>query len=376
MKSFWKFGAVSVLAGSAFLVGAVEIGDAAPEVEVAAWLREGETLEIRPGETYLLGFMSGDDRLDRMTLAMLAGCQKKLADRGLQSAVFFSGDELPPADGPLLRNAHYPVGLTPKFQSVAGFLPSGEVLLPLLVIVNREGKVVWRGDLDEMRRVLIPILDGTFDYRAAEARLKLFLAIGEQMQQEDYEAALKLIEDGLAANPDDEQLVAFECYIYVTYLKEVAKAMETVNAALQQYPENYDFYLLKLKLLEQQPDLAEADETYQAMIEHLGREPARLLELAEALLAQETGPIRIAPALGAARKAYQEREQLTITERIRAITALAQCCQRIGRLSEAVRLQEEALELAKGAAEEPLIVEQLEFYRAAEALGRDFSLDE
>lgn len=371
MKKFFQYTAVAAFAVTAFFAHGVEIGQAPPPVAVDRYLKANETFPAThtAGETWLLAFLSGDDRADRLYLAMLAGCQNKLGERNLRCAAFFGDGVERKADDPLLKNVNYPVGFDSDFAHLKAFFPEDrEALLPMYMIVNAEGLMVWRGEMAEMQRVLLPIMNGDFDYMAAEARVKLFLAVTKKLQEAKYDEALALADAALETNPGDLQIIGYKVYILTSFRNDPAAANATVDKALAINPGEYELYLLKLKLLERSPDEEAAEKIYKRMIENLDHQPHGLAELASALLNQESGIPRIDLALPAARKAWLNKDKLSTKDRPIAAAVLAQACHMCGKIDEAIALQEIAVKLNKDldnlTPDERLKAEEtLEFYQ-------------
>jgi len=175
-----RFLAVLILvSGFAASAGATSLGDPAPELKVAEWIK-GEPITLAKGKgknVFVVEFWATWCGPCRQTIPHLSEIQRKHKDKGLVviGVTDEKADKVKPFVEKLGDKMDYRVviesGATGPCSSgamsqayMAAFKENG---IPHAFIVDREGRLVWHGHpMDDMDSVLEKVLAGKFDLEA------------------------------------------------------------------------------------------------------------------------------------------------------------------------------------------------------------------
>jgi len=168
----------------------LEVGDPAPPLEVAHWLRGPAVQAFEPGQVYVLDFWAVWCQPCVALLPHLSELQERLADRGVHVVAVTVPDE---KDNPkqgiealVEREAatvHLPIAYdAPADPQACDTLPlCGKTSLayiraalldgvPLAFVVDGRGRVAWIGDPSALPPVVEPVAAGTWDLSDARRR--------------------------------------------------------------------------------------------------------------------------------------------------------------------------------------------------------------
>ena len=190
-------------------------------------------------------------------------------DKVNKVAEFFRAKELP-----------MPILVDDKLTTLCRFLRPTD-RLPLAVIVDREGRLVWRGATPALRNVLERVLNGKFDLKEHIRREEFSNRVREALAKNHYESALKLIDGELKEHPANVELVSLKASILTRGLRDLPAAIKAVDAALERAPREVAFYELKMKLLHGTRDLPGLRKHYERLISEFAGEPLVIARFAE-----------------------------------------------------------------------------------------------
>lgn len=220
---------------------------------------------------------------------------------------FFRAKELP-----------MPVLADDKYVTLRRFLrPSDRV--PLAVIVDKAGRLVWRGNSAALPGALDKLLDGKFDLEEHIRREKFSAQVSAALSRSHYEEALKLIDDELVRHPGNVELVSVKANILLRGLKRTDDALKAVDAGIEAKPKELAFYELKLKLLYHAGRYGELPAFYDRLCKEFADRPMVMVRFAEA---EMNRPIRdsrpelfhkVMTAAYACRKFKDDRERGLVT---------------------------------------------------------------
>ena len=182
---------------------------------------------------------------------------------------FFRAKELP-----------MPVLADDKYLTLRRFLRSSD-RVPLAVIVDRDGRLVWRGNSAALPGVLDKLLEGKFDLTEHIRREKFSAQVSSALAKSHYEEALKLIDGELLRHPGNVELVSIKANILFRGLKRPADAVGAVDDGLKVKPRELAFYDLKLKLLRSSGKEAEIADFYDRVCKVFADKPQVLMRFAE-----------------------------------------------------------------------------------------------
>ena len=189
-------------------------------------------------------------------------------DRPDKVAGFFRVRELP-----------MPMLIDDKFIAKNGFLPPN-VRLPAAVIVDKEGRIVWRGAPAAVPGVLGKVLDGTFDLKEHIRREKFARKVGAALAKDHYEEAVTLIDEELKINPANVELVSTKATILARALKQPELAVKAMDEALRTAPKSVAFHEIKMKLLFDMRDEAGLKNFYRELCKTFADAPLVLVRFA------------------------------------------------------------------------------------------------
>lgn len=272
-------------------------------------------------------------------------------DRADKVAGFFRVRELP-----------MPVLIDDKFAVRRVFLRP-EDRLPAAAIVDREGRLVWRGSPNAVPGVLNKVLDGTFDLKEHIRREKFAEKVRAALRKSHYEEAVSLIDGELRIHPANVELVALKASLLARALKQPELALKAVDEALRSSPREIAFHEIKMKLLYSMHDEAGLARFYADMCRIFADKPVVLMRFAGVEMERpvvDNRPEFYRLLMTAARngKNFKDDRERGIVE-LGYSRMLATC----GRPELAVDSAERAVELLKDAPERKEAEAMLAFYR-------------
>lgn len=185
--------------------GAVEIGDKAPALDRLTWISGDAVQPDKPdGKTvYVVEFWATWCAPCRTTIPHLGELQKKFGPKG----VVFVG--ISDEEESVIKNfmkevkMDYRIATDPK-KTIADTWRKTVEGIPHAFVVDSKGMIVWQGHpMDGLEGVLDDILAGSFDPHAAQAREAASEKLMRLLADNNYDEAMKLLEEELAKNPKD-----------------------------------------------------------------------------------------------------------------------------------------------------------------------------
>lgn len=194
-------------------------GDPAPPLKVDKWIK-GEPVEaLEKGKVYVIECWATWCGPCRTSIPHVSELQKKFADKGLivigmdvwendESKVEPFVKEM--GDKMNYRVATDPGGGQNGAMATTWMKAAGQTGIPCAFIVDRDTKVAWIGHPMQMERPLEKVLDGKFDIEA-EKKLQEAVESGqkqfmEAMQAKDFDKAIKVVDDIVAADPGSAKM--------------------------------------------------------------------------------------------------------------------------------------------------------------------------
>ena len=190
--SFFKFIVFAVLAGLTPTGFAAGLGDPAPALQVAEWVK-GQPVDLAAGKgknIFVVEFWATWCPPCRQSIPHLTELQKKFKEKN----VVFVGvtDEQAPVVkefvGKMGDKMDYTVAVDKERKTVAAYLEAfGVSGIPHAFIVDKEGRIVWQGHpMADLEVALTQILDGKYDITSAKKRFR-----ARQLMEEFYDLAGK-----------------------------------------------------------------------------------------------------------------------------------------------------------------------------------------
>jgi thiol-disulfide isomerase/thioredoxin len=220
------------------------IGDPAPSIKTATWLKGGKLGSFKKGKIYVVEFWAtwcGPCKENIPHLTELASKYKdKVSIIGVSIWESLESDD----PNPLKKvkdfvdsqgeKMDYHVAADDKTDTIANswMKPANEGGIPCSFIINGEGIIAWIGHPAKMEEALTKVIDGTFDIKAArearEVELKFTRPIDEALAKKDYPTLLKTIDEAIAERPAMEYNLTYNRFVALFHVDvEQAKKFTT-----------------------------------------------------------------------------------------------------------------------------------------------------
>lgn len=332
----------------------LKVGDPAPKLTIAQWVKGEPVTEFVPGRTYVVEFWATWNGLCRKSIPHLTELQRIYRERGLTVIGVASYERSgPSALERFVQGEGEAIGYTiardaGTATSDAWMRAAGQDGIPYAFVVDQQGRIAWighpAGGLDEVLAKLMPAGDSAVVAAATDPRVAALQAKAEPMIREIRE----LVAAGQfgKALPIIERVVALD---------------ETVFS-------DWAAYKLRLLLTELKNQQAAGAYAKQLITRRYKDNAAALAQIAVTILQAPGAP---APLVELATGAAESADRLANGTDPRVLAALALARFTAGRVAEAVAMQERAVGLA---AERPQLKSELEaalgrYREAAEASG-------
>ena len=177
-------------------------------------------------------------------------------------------------------NVPVPVLADDKLEMLRRFLRKSD-RVPLAVVIDKEGRLVWRGKTAVLPRALDEISGGKFDLKESIRREKLAKEISAALAKGHYEDALKQIDAELARDAANAELVSIKALILIRDLKRPADGLAAIDKALEAAPRKLALYDLKLRMLHLAKLEKHLPELYDKLCANFADRPMVLLRYGE-----------------------------------------------------------------------------------------------
>ena len=350
---------------------AVKVGDQAPELQIAAWIKNGPaTIAAGKGKTiYIIEFWATGCKPCLAAMPNLHQIQEQYKNQG----VTIIGISTETAD--VVRNftagkaINYKIAVDDNQKTYRRYM-SGNGNIPATFIIDKSGTVAWIGHPLDISLPLKRIVTGKFDIKKTAQRQKSYRRIQQLFAEKKYSEALQITESELKSAPDNVQLIALKAFIFFQ-LNKKDEALAFIDKILKTHPMNMELFELKTHILNQMKKYKELDVFYLEFINNCKDEPLLLNQLARKLLGTRFGEAKLVPALKAAELAYSSRK-LNKLQRAEIGETLARIYYMIGRIDRAAKIQNIVYRILKNNKKPRFVyaLRILEYYQQAHKLGQ------
>lgn len=372
LVSLSMFVFVGLLCGQLF--ADLKIGDTAPEIKVAEWVKNGP-VKLSDGlgkNVYIVEFWATWCGPCRVSIPHLSKLQKEFKDKGL--IVVGISDEEPAVVKKFVadqKDMDYNVGIDNKRETNDLYM-KGIGGIPTAFIIGKDGKIAWIGHPMEMDDILSRIIDGKYDAKAEGKLSEAKDALEKALRSNDLEKALKAADDLLKLDPVNMMAVNVKLIIMVQSGK-VDDAIKFMDQTVKANPKNKNLYFLKLNVLGK----LDKNELYEACckeyITNFADSAENLNELAWMLMGKPVGDANLNICLEAAQAARKALGKDAEPEQKSAVLdTLAKCYYLLGRIDKAIETERESYEVLqdKGSDTAKDVIKMVKYYENAEALGK------
>ena len=217
-----------VAAGQATPDGKLAVGDKAPPLKLAKWLKGDPIDQFQDGHIYVVEFWATWCGPCRVSMPHISQLQQRLAnsvtfigisDEDEQTVRSFLASVRNPQSGETWDQVvTYAIALdADQAMHVAYMQAAGQRGIPTAFVVGRDGRIEWIGHPMGIEQPLDQIIAGTWDREAARAEFlqrqaaqmaqaTLARALQAGQQTGDWTQAIETIDGLLAQQPDQDQL--------------------------------------------------------------------------------------------------------------------------------------------------------------------------
>ncbi|NTV74342.1 MAG: TlpA family protein disulfide reductase [Holophaga sp.] len=264
----------------------LKIGDPAPAIAPATWIKGKPVKAFEKGSLYAVEFWAtwcGPCKEGIPHLTELAKAYKgKVTVIGMniwEAQKAGGADTLPKvkafvkAQGPKMGYRVAADGADGHIAD-AWMKAAGENGIPCAFLVDREGRVAWIGHPSALDGVLKEVLAGTYDLAGArnkrETELEITRPIGEAMAAKNYPVAVKAIEAAVAKRPNLKYALGYQ-HLVALYHADLERGIQVSREILTESNHEQGAYYMMQAIFAVETDLAPAAYAF-------GKELARDLE--------------------------------------------------------------------------------------------------
>ena len=350
---------------------AAATGDEAPALQVTGWLR-GDAFELPAGGneiplTVLLFWTT--------TEKGVAGFNKvaALVEKFEPQKVRFAAIGVDDSDAleKFLKNdrSKLAVAADSQLKTTMRYMRRDD-RLPFAAVIDRSGRIIWRGDAEYVEPLLNEVLAGKFDLEESIAREKFSDAVTAALRIRDYPTVLRLLNEELEKYPDNAELLTFRINLLGGPLKQPEECTAAVNEALEKLPKNVRIYLSAIDTFRKAHMDAELIRLYDRFAADFADRPGLLLTVARKEMEQAIDRIKLNSVYKLTNAAWNAPKFENDLEKGAAATEYARALYYCGRPDLAVDTAKEALKLLKGTPQYEQAKQNLIFFNNVLLLSR------
>jgi len=326
---------------------AVPTGSDAPEITVKEWIKgpARSLKELKDKKTVVLFFWT----LSKKGIDAMPEVAKTANSLGEKEVQFIAvGCDSPESLKTLkdLDKLPFPVAADDKLDSVNNYMRQTDKV-PMIAIVNKEGKLAWRGSVENFEPVLKEVMAGKYDVAAAVDRENFAAEIMDEMKSKNYANVIKLIDGELAKKPGNDELLMFKVNLFSTVLKSPLKAIEVLDQVIAKRPDDTQLYEMGVKILKDNKKEAELSKYYDRIIKTFANDPKFLIKLAQQEMSQSLAQVNIRNSYKLADAAVSAPKFTDVREKGVVISEAARIMYYAGRPDKAAQMTDQAMTLLK-----------------------------
>ncbi|NOY74414.1 MAG: redoxin domain-containing protein [Kiritimatiellaeota bacterium] len=269
------------------------------------------------------------------------------------------------------------VYVDPKGALSDKFLGKGAGI-PQVFIIGEDGKILWKGEVVDLRYVLGKVVSGEFDLDIQLKIIPLRKRLQRSMQLGRHADAKQTIDDILRIDPADELAARVRLFFFERD-KKMSEAVPFIDSLLRRSPKTPFLHLLKLDALNlTDASPREIRAAAKKALDSFGDNPTALNRLANLLINRlrfGTAPLDV--ALKASSKAvdlFFSKQSKNPTRLARYLATRAKAHYLLGRIDDAVEGQEQAVKLMKNERSEKRARMLMDYYKSVKAASKSPSL--
>ncbi|MDR0932765.1 MAG: redoxin domain-containing protein [Victivallales bacterium] len=351
-------------------VSAAATGAVVPELEVVAW-PQGKAVKLNElrGKKFAVLFFWTISEQGTKNFAEIAKISKEFESKD----VVFIGIGIDSAEsiGNFVRLKELPfsVAADDKLSSVNFYMRERD-RVPMAAIIDKEGRLVWRGLPTLLPKVLPEVIEGKYDLKGSIERENFSKAVMVAMKIQDYPSVLKLLDAELLIYPDNMELLNFKVRLLGTLMKEPDKALACLDEVIARQPKNIKLYEMGLKILRDEKRFADLGKWFDRIIKEFGEQPLLLVKFAQQEMNQSIEQLRLENAYNLCRAAYNAPKFKNNREKGFIMGEYARSLYYCGRPDKALEVSKEAMVLLKDTPEYEKAKSYVTYYNKVLTLSR------
>ena len=241
-------GLLCLLTGSAG-ASVVATGTAAPEIPVKSWLdtKAHSIAEFKNKKTVVL-FIWNLDHNGLPVIQAMKQLEKLFPAKDVACLGIANASVMETLKYPGIKKISFPICADEQRQTEKLYLRSYDKL-PLAVVIDRTGKVNWRGSVQQVPVIVKQLLNGKFNLEEQIHAENFSSALKEAVKNRDFEKADRLVRAEWTRKPKDIELLSMMVVINFRHLKKVDEAFKLIEEAHKKVPKNPRVSELELQLI-------------------------------------------------------------------------------------------------------------------------------
>lgn len=238
---------------------------------------------------------------------------------------------------------------------------------PIAVVIDKAGRVCWRGSIRQVPAVVKQISRGKFDLAERIRAEKFSESVGDAIRGKKFEEALKLIREEWERFPDNMELLSMQLLLLERHLKRVPDAFKLIQTAHKKQPKNPGIFELELQLMRNTDKLDSLGNFCQRLLAVHGTSPQLMIRFADMLTRMPIKDMRMDYIYMLIHSAWTRGKFANNMEKGRFALDFAKIMHGFGRSDLAYKLAVQAEKLLtgkakKGAADAALYYKKILFY--------------
>ncbi len=234
------------------------IGDPAPAFDISNWVKGTPIPAYEAGKIYVMEFWATWCPPCRDSMPHLSKLQEEykdknvtiigVSDEDLETVTTFLNQEGWP------EKTNYTLATDPDRSIYQGYMEAaGQNGIPTAFLVGTDSKIQWIGHPMELDKVLKKVVAGKWDVEKAKARMKLDNQWQEQMGANDFDGALKTLDEIIAADPDENFAPMVKFYILLTQKNDSTAAYAIAKDSVKKVWDDKEMLMQYAGLISQAP---------------------------------------------------------------------------------------------------------------------------
>ena len=320
-------------------------GETVPELALTAWPQGPEVrlAELKGKKPALLFFWT-ISREGMAAFPQIAAAAKEFPDVQFIGVAVDSPDSV--ASFFRLKELPFPVGSDGEAATLRLYAREQD-RIPMAAVIDRDGRLVWRGEVKYAAPVLDEMRKGTFDLALYIEREKFSGQVREAMKARDYTRVLELLDGELQRNPENMELISFKVRLLDSARGTPDEALAVIEEALKRMPSEAGLYELAVHVCKSNGRWKELSAWYDRMIAAFGEDPRFLLKHGRMEMNQPVERLRPDNAYKLCRAAYLAPKFSSDREKGVMAAEYARALYYCGRPDKALEIGKEAMRLLK-----------------------------